>query len=123
MGTRNFAAWAVLAALAFSATSALAAQALIKGEIRRTMSVPDDRWGGCMALLSKSPAEAGLNCPDSRWVTFSCSGVHATKSGAQRAFDAAQLAFVTRRQALVWVDDTKKHNGFCFVSRIDVVAP
>ena len=123
MRIRNFATGAVLAALALGAPSAQAATELVRGEVRRTLTVPDDRWGGCMALLSVSPQETGLDCPTSRWVTFSCTGVHASKSGAQRAFDSAQLAFVTRRRVLVWVDDTKKHNGFCFVSRIDVLVP
>ena len=123
MRIRNFAIGAVLAALTLGASSAQAAQELIRGEIRRTLAVPDDRWVGCMVLLSESPADLGLDCPSSRWVTFSCSGVHASKSGAQRAFDSAQLAFVTRRQTIVWVDDTRKHNGFCFASRIDVVVP
>lgn len=114
--------FAAVAALALGAP-AQAAQALIKSEITRTLTVPDDRWGGCMVMLAESPADAGLNCPTSRWVTFGCSGVHAKKSDAQRAFDSAQLAFVSRRGVLVWVDDTKKHNGYCFVSRIDVLAP
>ena len=123
MRIRNLAMGAALAALALGAPQALAAQAVIKGEIRRTLAVPDARWGGCMALLSKSPADEGLDCPTSRWVTFSCSGVHAKKSDAQRVFDSAQLAFVSRREAFVWVDDTKKHNGFCFANRVDVVVP
>ena len=37
-------------------------------------------------------------------------------------YDSAQLAFVTGRRVRVWVDDTRKHNGFCFVTRIDVLA-
>ena len=100
-----------------------AATAEVTGEVRRTLTVADERWGGCMVILSVSPSEEGLDCPETGWVTFSCTGTHTSKSNALRMYDSAQLAFVTGRTVRVWVDDTKKHNGYCFASRIDVVAP
>ena len=114
------------AALAMSvllATSSQAATTSFEAEVRKTLSVADDRWGGCMVALSVSPSDEGLDCPETAWVTFSCSGEHASKSSALRMYDSAQLAFVTGRTVKVWVDDSKKHNGYCFVSRIDVNAP
>ncbi len=114
------------AALAMSAlltVPALAATATFEAEVRKTLTVADDRWGGCMVALSVSPADEGLDCPATAWVTFSCSGEHASKSNALRMYDSAQLAFVTGRTVKVWVDDSKKHNGYCFVYRIDVNAP
>lgn len=66
-------------------------------------------------------ARLPCNCP-AKWVTFSCSGVHTSKSNALRMYDSAQLAFVTGRTVQLWVDDTRNHNGHCFVSRIDVEA-
>ena len=80
-------------------------------------------FGGCMAALDVAPSDSGLDCPvGGKWVTFSCTGEHATKADALRMFDSAQLAFVTGRRVRVWVDDTRKHNGHCFVSRIDVLS-
>ena len=35
-------------------------------------------------------------------------------------FDSALVAFVTNRKVYVWVTDEKKHNGACYVSRIDI---
>ena len=90
--------------------------------ITRTLAAADGSFGGCMAALDAAPSESGLDCPvDSKWVTFSCTGLHTTVADALRMYDSAQLAFVTGRRVRVWVDDTRKHDGFCFVSRIDVL--
>jgi hypothetical protein len=94
----------------------------IETRITRTLAAAD-AFGGCMAALDVPPSDSGLNCPvGGRWVTFSCTGVHATKADALRMFDSAQLAFITGRRVRVWVDDTRKHKGHCFVSRIDVLS-
>ena len=92
--------------------------------ITRTLASEDERFGGCMARLDKSAADEGLNveCPASPWVTFSCSGVHTSKSNALRMFDSAQMAFALGRTVRVELDDSRKHNSFCFVRRIDVNA-
>ena len=78
-------------------------------------------FGGCMAMLGTSPSSAGLDCPAGRWVTFSCTGKHASKGDAMRMYDAAQLAFATGRPVRVWVDDSRKHGGHCFAWRVDVL--
>ena len=94
-----------------------------QAKVTRTLSIADDRFGGCMVALSVAPSEEGLNCPAGRkWVTFSCTGTHTSKSSAMRMLDAAQLAFVTGKSVQVWVDDSKTHNGYCFVERIDVLS-
>ena len=94
----------------------------IDTRITRTLAAADDAFGGCMAALDVAPSESGLDCPaGNKWVTFSCAGEHTTKADALRMYDSAQLAFITGRRVRVWVDDTRKHNGFCFVTRIDVL--
>ena len=94
----------------------------IDAQITRTLAAADGRFGGCMAALDVAPSDHGLDCPvGSKWVTFSCTGEHTTTADALRMYDSAQLAFVTGRRVLVWVDDTRKHNGHCFASRIDVL--
>ena len=115
----------IAAALSMSVLLTAPAQATtaqVVGEVRRTLTVADERFGGCMVALSVSPSEEGLDCPTSKWVTFSCTGTHTSKSNALRMYDSAQLAFVTGRTVRVWVDDTKTHNGHCFANRIDVEA-
>ena len=92
----------------------------IEARITRTLAAAE-AFGGCMAALDVSPSDSGLNCPVGKWVTFSCTGEHTSKADALRMFDSAQLAFITGRRVRVWVDDTRKHNSHCFVSRIDVL--
>jgi len=95
----------------------------IDTSITRTLAAADGAFGGCMAALDVAPSDSGLDCPaGNKWVTFSCSGEHTTRSDALRMYDSAQMAFITGRKVRVWVDDTRKHNGFCFVTRIDVLA-
>ena len=66
-----------------------------------------------------SSANATLNCP-SNWVTFSCSGTYNPKDIAYRKVDLAQMAKATGRPVTVLIDDTKKHNGFCYAWRLDI---
>ena len=100
-----------------------AAVQTFQATVTRTLSVADDRFGGCMVALSVAPSDHGLDCPaGKKWVTFSCNGTHTAKSSATRMLDAAQLAFVTGRPVQVWVDDARTHNGYCFVERIDVLS-
>ena len=98
-----------------------AAQARMTTNVVRTLASEDASYGGCMALLQDSVMEAtGLDCPG-RWVTFSCAGEHTSKATGMRLYDSALLAFVTGRQAMLVLDDERKHNSYCFASRIDVL--
>ena len=112
-------------ALLFLAALALPLQAatmeLKAVTIERTLTTTDEKFGGCMVWLSVSPTDEGLSCGNGNWVTFSCSGEHTSKSSALRMFDSAQMAFVMGRTVSVTVDDEKKHDSRCFVSRIDVL--
>jgi len=64
-------------------------------------------------------SDHGLDCPN-QWVSFSCTGTFTTKDIAYRMFDSAQMAYALGKEVFIEVDDTKKHNGFCYASRIDV---
>ena len=95
---------------------------MIEATVIRTLAIADDRFGGCMVELSERPAATGLMCPaESRWVTFSCTGTHTSKSSAMRMLDSAQLAFAMGKTVRVWVDDARTHNGHCFAERIEVL--
>jgi hypothetical protein len=93
-----------------------------------TILIDDVNFGGCMAALETPPSTSGLICKDP-WVTFSCTGEFNSKSQAAIKVAAAQLALVTQTKLYVEIDDTKKHNGYCFARRVDnyrtppVVAP
>lgn len=81
----------------------------------------DDRWGGCMALLSVDPQTVRPSCAPG-WVTFSCTGDFTDRVRAYRMADQAQLALATGKTVFVIIEENKKHNGYCFASRIDVYA-
>ena len=79
-------------------------------------------WGGCMVQLDVNLKETvtGIDCHGS-WVTFSCTGVHTTKSQGLLMFESAQLAFTLNKRVYLQVDDERKHGGHCFARRIDVL--
>ena len=111
----------VLAGLLTLPLAAAATTAVFDAKITRTLASDETVFGGCMVLLNRSPVSEGLDCNGS-WVTFSCSGEHLSKSSALRMFDSAQMAFLTDRTVRLTVDDTRKHNTRCLVTRIDVLS-
>jgi len=102
------------------ANSASATTAFVSGAVNRVLVADEGRWGECMVQLNTPLANAGLNCPGN-WVTFSCSGVFTDKANAFRMYELAQMAYTLGKTVAVQVVDTKKHNGFCFGSRIDLI--
>jgi hypothetical protein len=88
--------------------------------IQRTL-IQDGVFGGCMIQLDQSIADAGLNCPAANWVSLDCDGTYGLKAGAQRVLDSAQMAFALDMKVSVRVDDSKKHDYYCTVVRIDVI--
>lgn len=97
----------------------LADVANINGKIIRTMHTGDDNFGSCMAHLERPIADAGVDCR-SYWVSFSCTGDFTTKDNAYRMYDMAQMAQALQRQAVLTVNDAKKHNGYCVAEAIVV---
>ena len=77
-------------------------------------------YGYCMARLNKNPSEVGLACPDDPLVAFDCAGNFGSKTAANNIFSAAQLAFIADKSVRVTIDDSRKINGFCYVTRLDV---
>ena len=103
--------------LLFFVAPSFAATGIVETEVRRLMSDPQ-LFGQCMAKLAVSP-HLNPNLPDCKpdWVTFDCSGDFAAKDVANRSYDSAQLALVTKRVVVLTIDNTKKHNGYCWVRR------
>ena len=92
----------------------------VKGLITKALVADEGRWGGCMVNVDVKLADKGLDCPG-KSVSFSCSGVFTEKDVAYRMFDQAQMAFALERKVQIYVDDTKKHNGYCYGNRIEVL--
>lgn len=112
-----------LAALATMVVSGstLGASATYQATVEKLLT--DERfYGTCMAYVSPGPqTQPGLTC-NGNYVTFSCSGDFNSKAAGQQKFSAAQLALVTGNPVIIQVVDTQKHNGYCYVPRIDNLA-
>lgn len=113
-------AFAVVSIILSSITNVGATVASMESKILKTLHT-DGVFGNCMIRLVDSvTSKTNLNCPDTGWVSFSCSGDFLSKEVAYKMFESAEKAFDTARFVEVFIDDTKKHNGFCTVRRIDV---
>ncbi|MEW6989412.1 hypothetical protein AADZ91_01875 [Colwelliaceae bacterium 6441] len=111
----------VLVSLICITSNAYAAEAKVVGKFIKTLTTKDNLYGGCMAEIDVSVAASGLNCPANGWVTFSCSGDFVSKEEAMRMFDSAQMSLALNKRAVLKVTDLQKHNGFCMVTRIDIL--
>jgi hypothetical protein len=119
--TRSLSLLTLCAALLLAvAAPAPAATGAVTARVTRVLISNDDRWGGCMALLSVNPQTVLSGC-GSGWVTFSCSGHFTNSVRAYRMLDAAELALATGKNVTVYFQDDKMHNGYCFANRIDVI--
>lgn len=87
--------------------------------VQRVLVTGDSTFGGCMAMLSVNPATYAP-CANS-WVSFSCSGHFSDKDLAFRKLDQAQLALALNKAVFVQIDTSKKHNAYCYASRVDVI--
>ena len=102
----------------FTASAVNAATGWVQNTKVTKVSSHHELFGGCMAYLSKK--NTSLDC--SQWITFDCTGEldGNTKSDGNRKFNSAQLALVTGNKVKVQVTDSKKINGQCFATRVDV---
>ena len=102
-----------------TASVGFATTVYVRGKVTKTLVADQGRWGGCMVRIDQVLANHLLDCP-SQWVSFSCSGTFTTKDIANRMFDSAQMAYALGKRVVLEINDTKKHNGFCYASRVDV---
>ena len=109
----------IIAGLLLStANIASAATVAVNAQIKAVLQTDENVFGACMALLDVSPRDQGLDCHS--WVTFSCSGDFNTKEVGYRKFDVAQMSYaLEKKRSMLFINDEKKHNGYCFVERID----
>ena len=80
----------------------------------------DSTYGGCMASFAVDPATVVPGCKP-WWLTFSCTGDFTDPVRGYRMLDQVQLAWATRKRVRLHFDDLRKHNGYCFVYRLDLL--
>ena len=111
----------VVCSLSLLSTSAFSQIGYLRAKVKGTL-VHDKDYGKCMARLDKdiNTATDSPECP-TKWVSFSCEGTYNSKDIAYRKLDMAQSAEITQVDIIFSVDDTKKHDGHCFASRVESV--
>ena len=110
----------LLSTLTAVSTPGQAATSTLQTTVTRVLT-DTVNYGGCMAALAVSPTTKLAGCLGT-WVSFSCTGAFtADKALAYENFDNAKMALAMNKQVFVQFDDTKKHNGYCFASRFDVI--
>jgi len=116
-----FIALALLVTGLIQVEPAYAVRANLTASVVRVLVIDPTYYGGCMAELNTplSATVPAVNCPED-WVTFSCNGTYIGKDIAFYMLEQAQLALSLNKRVFVTVDDSKKHNGYCFANRIDV---
>lgn len=103
-------------------SSVFAATSYVETRVDKLLIGEPTLFGGCMAQMENRIDSTGLNCPG-KWVSFSCSGDFHTKDLAYKLYDAAQMSLALGNLMRVYVDDTKKHNGYCVAFRIEALPP
>ena len=110
----------VLSVAALTSTSIMAATAQWNTKSQKILM--SNNFGECIISPTVPPTDFGLDCPPV-WVSLSCTGDFNSKGLAQNKLGVAQLAEITGNEVSIKVDDSKKHNGVCFVDSIQSVTP
>jgi len=98
----------------------VSAETVFFGNVKVIRTYSDAQtFGDCMISISKPLSSYIANCPNN-YLTFSCDGTYNSKDSGQRKFESAQLAMALGYRVAFFVDNTKKHNGFCYARRIDI---
>ena len=77
-------------------------------------------YGGCLVKTVPGPETVAPTC-DSTYLTFSCTGDYNTKSEGKSKYDTALAAMALQQGVYLLIDDTKKHNGYCWARRVDLL--
>ena len=102
-------------------STAYAEKGYIIDKIERVM-IHGSAFGSCMvkfAVVVGENSSKPLDCPSS-WVSLSCSGDFNSKDIAYRMYDNAQMSLALNKRVAVYIDDTKKHNGYCVAYQVNV---
>lgn len=109
---------ALIVLITLTANTVSAATGTLSNVTIEKLIVSEDRFGGCMAMLSKDIATAVPGCPD-KWLTFACDGSLNNSIGrAMQKWEIAQLAYALSKNVLVQADSNRTVNGYCFASII-----
>lgn len=80
--------------------------------------IQDKFYGGCVVHVDNWTSTS-LSCPTG-WFSLDCHGDFNSKSEAVRMYDLAQLSYATSTTLQANVTDSKKHNGYCVATGVQL---
>jgi hypothetical protein len=101
--------------LLMAAPALQAASEWVSGKVDRLL-LDENYYGKCMARIGFT---ASIDCP-AAWFSLDCEGNYLAKADAGRMWDSLNLAFVLDKTISVYLDDSRKNNGYCISQRLDV---
>ncbi len=110
------ASFAVCAAMLASVASADTVS--VSAKVKKILA-SETNFGGCMVELTVSPQNQLPAC-NANWVTLSCDGTHVPQTTARRLLDQAQISYALDKVMTVFIDDSRRINGYCLAFRIDL---
>lgn len=112
-------------------TSVIAEAKVIRlpfGKITNSIATDGKTYGGCIALINFDIKKTAPNCTAGSvaghsYVSFSCNGDLQDAETGLMLFEQAQMAQLMGKEVRFEIDDAKKHNGFCMVTRAEIRTP
>ena len=86
------------------------------GKITRILT-DSKYYGKCMISIPFS-AYSGCN---GNWVSLDCEGKYLDKGDGDRMLNVALIAQNMDKKVSVKIDSSKKHNGYCVATRVDIL--
>ena len=105
-----------LLSLSIIAPSVNAAPEWVSGKLSQLLNHATF-FGHCMVYSASFTPSNG--CP-AGWVSLDCAGNHLEKSVAGRMWDSVQLAYALDKSVDIYLDDSRRNNGHCIASRLDI---
>ena len=101
-------------------TQSNAASGYVSSLVTRILATGNANYGGCMAKMAASPRTILSGCGND-WLSFSCTGDFNKKDQAYQMLDLAKMAFAMDKKLAFYFSDTRKHNGYCVATRVDIL--
>jgi hypothetical protein len=98
------------------------------GKITNSIATDGKTYGGCIALINFDIKKTAPSCSSGSvaghsYVSFSCTGDLQPEETGLMLFEQAQMAQLMGKEVRFEIDDAKKHNGFCMVTRAEIRTP
>jgi hypothetical protein len=99
-------------------SSATSAEFWKTGTVLRVMS-NSTTYGGCMVELNLN-TNIRNGCPNNKWVSLDCTNTYFTATDSKNKYALALTALVANKKLSIKIDNTKKHDGACVATRVDI---